>query len=45
MGVGVGAVVDVEAPSGSWKARVVAIRRGFVAIRRGSAPGTCTSRR
>ena len=28
MGVGVGAVVDVEAPSGSWKARVVAIRRG-----------------
>jgi transcription elongation factor GreA len=27
MGAGVGAVVDVEAPSGSWKARVVAIRR------------------
>ena len=27
-GAGVGAVVDVEAPSGSWKARVVAIRRG-----------------
>ena len=28
MGAGVGDVVDVEAPSGSWKARVVAIRRG-----------------
>ncbi len=28
MGTGVGDVVDVEAPSGSWKARVVAIRRG-----------------
>ena len=28
MGVGVGDVVDVEAPSGSWKARVLAIRRG-----------------
>ena len=27
MGAGVGAVVDVEAPSGSWKARVVGIRR------------------
>jgi transcription elongation factor GreA len=27
MGAGVGDVVDVEAPSGSWKARVVAIRR------------------
>jgi transcription elongation factor GreA len=28
MGAGVGDVVDVEAPSGAWKARVVAIRRG-----------------
>jgi transcription elongation factor GreA len=28
MGAGVGDVVDVEAPSGSWKARVLAIRRG-----------------
>ena len=28
MGARVGAVVDVEAPSGSWKARVVGIRRG-----------------
>ena len=27
MGAGVGDVVDVEAPSGSWKARVVSIRR------------------
>jgi transcription elongation factor GreA len=27
MGVGVGDVVDVEAPRGSWKARVLAIRR------------------
>jgi transcription elongation factor GreA len=27
MGAGVGDVVDVEAPHGSWKARVVAIRR------------------
>ena len=27
MGAGVGDVVDVEAPSGAWKARVVAIRR------------------
>ena len=27
MGAGVGAVVDVEAPSGAWKARVVGIRR------------------
>ena len=27
MGAGVGAVVDVEAPRGAWKARVVAIRR------------------
>jgi transcription elongation factor GreA len=27
MGAGVGEVVDVEAPSGSWKARVLAIRR------------------
>jgi transcription elongation factor GreA len=27
MGAGVGDVVDVEAPRGSWKARVVAIRR------------------
>jgi transcription elongation factor GreA len=27
MGAGVGTVVDVEAPSGSWKARIVAIRR------------------
>ena len=28
MGAGVGDVVDVDAPSGSWKARVLAIRRG-----------------
>ncbi len=28
MGAAVGDVVDVEAPSGSWKARVVGIRRG-----------------
>jgi transcription elongation factor GreA len=28
MGAGVGDVVEVEAPSGSWKARVLAIRRG-----------------
>ena len=28
MGAAVGDVVDVEAPSGSWKARVLAIRRG-----------------
>jgi transcription elongation factor GreA len=28
MGAKVGAVVDVQAPSGSWKARVLAIRRG-----------------
>jgi transcription elongation factor GreA len=28
MGAGVGEVVEVEAPSGAWKARVVAIRRG-----------------
>jgi transcription elongation factor GreA len=28
MGATVGDVVDVEAPSGSWKARVVGIRRG-----------------
>jgi transcription elongation factor GreA len=28
MGAGVGDVVDVEAPRGAWKARVVAIRRG-----------------
>jgi transcription elongation factor GreA len=28
MGAGVGDIVDVEAPSGSWKARVVGIRRG-----------------
>jgi transcription elongation factor GreA len=28
MGAGVGDVVKVEAPSGSWKARVVSIRRG-----------------
>ena len=28
MGAGVGDVVDVEAPSGPWRARVVAIRRG-----------------
>ena len=28
MGAGVGDVVDVEAPSGAWKARVVGIRRG-----------------
>jgi transcription elongation factor GreA len=27
MGAAIGAVVDVEAPSGSWKARVLAIRR------------------
>jgi transcription elongation factor GreA len=27
MGAGVGDVVDVDAPSGSWKARVLAIRR------------------
>ena len=27
MGAGIGDVVDVEAPSGSWKARVLAIRR------------------
>jgi transcription elongation factor GreA len=27
MGAGVGEVVDVEAPSGAWKARVVGIRR------------------
>ena len=27
MGAAIGDVVDVEAPSGSWKARVVAIRR------------------
>ncbi len=27
MGAGVGDVVDVEAPSGSWKARVLGIRR------------------
>jgi transcription elongation factor GreA len=27
MGAGVGDVVDVEAPSGAWKARVVGIRR------------------
>ena len=27
MGAGVGNVVEVEAPSGSWKARVLAIRR------------------
>ena len=27
MGAGVGDVVDVDAPSGSWKARVVSIRR------------------
>ncbi len=27
MGAGVGAVVDVEAPRGAWKARVLAIRR------------------
>jgi transcription elongation factor GreA len=27
MGAGVGDVVDVSAPSGSWKARVLAIRR------------------
>jgi transcription elongation factor GreA len=27
MGAGVGDVVDVDAPSGAWKARVVAIRR------------------
>jgi transcription elongation factor GreA len=28
MGAGVGDIVDVAAPSGSWKARVVSIRRG-----------------
>jgi transcription elongation factor GreA len=28
MGAAVGDVVEVEAPSGSWKARVLAIRRG-----------------
>jgi len=28
MGAAVGTVVDVEAPSGSWKARVLGIRRG-----------------
>ena len=28
MGAGVDAVVEVEAPRGSWKARVLAIRRG-----------------
>ena len=28
MGAAVGDVVDVEAPSGAWKARVLAIRRG-----------------
>jgi transcription elongation factor GreA len=28
MGAGVGDVVEVEAPRGSWKARVLAIRRG-----------------
>ena len=28
VGAAVGEVVDVEAPSGSWKARVLAIRRG-----------------
>ena len=27
MGAGVGDVVDVEAPRGSWKARIVGIRR------------------
>ena len=27
MGAAVGDVVEVEAPSGSWKARVLAIRR------------------
>jgi transcription elongation factor GreA len=27
MGAGIGDVVDVEAPSGAWKARVVSIRR------------------
>jgi transcription elongation factor GreA len=27
MGAGVGEVVDVEAPSGSWKAKIVGIRR------------------
>jgi transcription elongation factor GreA len=27
MGAGVGDVVDVDAPSGSWKARIVSIRR------------------
>jgi transcription elongation factor GreA len=27
MGAGVGEVVDVEAPSGAWKARVIGIRR------------------
>ena len=28
MGANVGDVVDVEAPRGSWRARVLAIRRG-----------------
>jgi len=28
LGAAVGDVVDVSAPSGSWKARVLAIRRG-----------------
>lgn len=28
MGTAIGDVVDIEAPSGSWKARVLAIRRG-----------------
>ena len=28
MGAAVGDVVEVEAPSGFWKARVLAIRRG-----------------
>jgi transcription elongation factor GreA len=28
MGTGIGDVVEVEAPSGAWKARVIAIRRG-----------------
>jgi hypothetical protein len=28
MGAGVGDVVDVRAPRGTWKARVLAIRRG-----------------
>ena len=30
MGAGIGDVVDVEAPSGSWKARVLAIRRARI---------------